>query len=354
MKFSDFLNSFGEFLDSSPALELDDSMRCVFLSDLHMGDGGESDDLRHNRALAASVLARWYLDRDYTLILGGDVEDLQKFSQAAIRRAWPDLYEIFDAFAARGRLRKLVGNHDLALVRESEPRYELSHGLALKRKGRTLFCFHGHQASRLFAKHMYISDFVVRYLAKPLKIKNQSVAEDSRQKFKAERRIYRASKQLGLVSICGHTHRPLFESLSKYDSLRWAIEELLREYPSSSLERKQKIASLVVLYRGECERLGRKELRWGLSKSLYEEKSLLIPCVFNSGCATGRHGISAIELGGGSISLVHWATEGAARPYLREEALREDRLESTLFTRYQLKEADLDYVFARIDLLGRD
>ena len=76
--------------------------------------------------------------------------------------------------------------------------------------------------------------------------------------------------------------------------------------------------------------------------------------MFNSGCATGRHGISAIELGGGSISLVHWASEGAARPYLLEEALREDRLESALFTRYTLKEADLDYVFARIDLLGRD
>ena len=49
MKFSDFLKSFREFLDSSPALELDDSGPCVFLSDLHMGDGGESDDLRHNR-----------------------------------------------------------------------------------------------------------------------------------------------------------------------------------------------------------------------------------------------------------------------------------------------------------------
>jgi UDP-2,3-diacylglucosamine pyrophosphatase LpxH len=354
VNFDDFLGSFREFLESSPALELDDGSRYVFISDLHMGDGGESDDLRNNRELATTSLARWYLDQGYTLILGGDIEDLQKFKLKRIRDAWPELYEAFDAFASRGKLWKLVGNHDLALLREKEQPYELHHGLALRRKGRTIFCFHGHQASRLFASYMYISDFVVRYLAKPLKIKNQSVSGDSRQRFKAERRIYRASKRLGLVSICGHTHRPLFESLSKYDSLRWSIEELLREYPASVGERRERIARLVELYRSECERLGRKELRWGLSKSLYEEKSLLIPCVFNSGCATGKHGMSAIELGGGSISLVHWAREGATRPYLLEEALLKDSFEGTPFSRFTLKQADLDYVFARIDLLGKD
>lgn len=353
MNFSDFLGSFREFLDSSPRLAVEDGSRYVFLSDLHMGDGGESDDLRSNRELATVVLARWYLDRGYTLILGGDIEDLQKFKPAAIRGAWAGMYEIFDAFAARGALWKLVGNHDLALLREKEHPYPLYHGLRLDRNGRILFCFHGHQASRLFARYMYISDFVVRYLAKPLKFKNQSVSGDSRQRFKAERRIYRASKRLGIVSICGHTHRPLFESLSKYDSLRWSIEELLREYPSSSSDRKARIAQLVDLYRSECERLGRAELRWGLSKSLYEEKSLLIPCVFNSGCATGKHGMSAIEIGEGRISLVHWAREGSARPYLLEEALLKDTIEGTDFSRYLLKQADLDYVFARIDLLGK-
>jgi UDP-2,3-diacylglucosamine pyrophosphatase LpxH len=352
MKFSDFLDGFREFLEASPVLPIDDDSRYVFLSDLHMGDGGESDDLRSNRELATTVLARGYLERGYTLILGGDIEDLQKFKQGAIRKAWGELYEIFDAFAARGALWKLVGNHDLALLREKEHRYPLHHGLRLERKGRTLFFFHGHQASRLFARYLYISDFVVRYLAKPFKFKNTSISGDSRQRFKAERRIYRASKKLRLVSVCGHTHRPLFESLSKYDSLRWSIEELLREYPSASPDRRARIAGLVDLYGSECSRLGKAELRWGLSKSLYEEKALLIPCVFNSGCATGKHGMTAIEIEGGRISLVHWAKEGSARPYLLEEALLKDGIEGTSASRYLLKQADLDYVFARIDLLG--
>ncbi len=354
MNFSDFLGGFREFLEASPVLRIEDGERYVFMSDLHMGDGGDSDDLQPNRELASTVLARWYLERGYTLILGGDIEDLQKFKAGPIRRAWGGLYEIFDAFAARGALWKLVGNHDLALLREKERRYPLHHGLVLERNGRRIFCFHGHQASRLFAKYMYISDFVVRYLSKPMKYKNASISSDSRQRFKAERRIYRASKRLALVSICGHTHRPLFESLSKYDSLRWSIEELLREYPGASPDRKARIAQLVDLYSKECSRLGKAELRWGLSKSLYEEKSLLIPCVFNSGCATGKHGMTAIEIEGGRIGLVHWAREGSARPYLLEEALMKDSIDGTAFSRYLLKQADLDYVFARIDLLGKE
>jgi UDP-2,3-diacylglucosamine pyrophosphatase LpxH len=354
MKGAEFLSSFREFLESSPALPIDDGGRYVFLSDLHMGDGGGSDDLEHNRALALAALGSWYLERDYTLILGGDIEELQKFRLDRIRKAWGELYGIFDAFVERGALWKLVGNHDLSLLREVGYPYPIHHGLRLERKGRSLFCFHGHQASRFFMRHKYVSDFVVKYLAKPLKVKNSSISSDSRQRFKAERRIYRASKKLGIVSVCGHTHRPLFESLSKYDSLRWSIEELLREYPASGPERRERIAALVGLYRGECERLRRGELRWGLSKSLYEEKSLLIPCVFNSGCATGKNGITALELEGGRIGLVHWAREGRARPYLLEEALLKDRIEGSDVSRYLLRQAELDQVFARLDLLGAE
>jgi hypothetical protein len=77
-----------------------------------------------------------------------------------------------------------------------------------------------------------------------------------------ERRIYKASKRLGLVSIAGHTHRPLFESLSKYDSLRYSMESLIRDYPRADKE----------------------------------ERDFVIPCLFNTGCATGGSGLTAIEI----------------------------------------------------------
>lgn len=354
MKFNEFLESFRRFYDASPVLPLSDSMRCVFLSDLHMGDGGPKDDLLPNKELALSMLGRWYNERGYTLILGGDIEDLQKFTAGSIRAAWGELYRLFDAFAARNALWKLVGNHDLALVDEKERPYPLHHGLRLERKGRTLFCFHGHQASGFFVKYAYLGDFIVRFLAKPLKIRNANVSGDSKRRFKTERRIYRASKRLGIVSLCGHTHRPLFESLSKYDRLRWEIEALLDEYPTAPAERKARIENLVDLYRAEFERASKKELRWGLSKSLYEEKAFLIPCLFNGGCATGKNGISALEIEDGKIGLVHWTHDGRTRPYLMEEAVRKDEIEGSDLRRLLLKQVDLDRVFARIDLLGKD
>ena len=354
MRFSDFLASFEELLASCPQESIGADSRYLFLSDLHMGDGGPRDDLAPNGGLVAAVLARWYLERGYVLVLNGDIEDLSKFKLKEIRRAWAPLYALFDSFAAQGRLRKIVGNHDLALLRRDDQPYELLHALVLDWRGRKIFAFHGHEASKLFVKHAYLSDFVVRYLAKPLKIRNTSISKDSKYRFKTERRIYKASKRLGLVSITGHTHRPLFESLSKYDSLRWSIEALLRDYASAPLgsELRERAPSLIATYRAELERLGRKERRYGLSRGLYEDGSLLIPCLFNSGCATGKNGITAIEIEGGAISLVHWTVEGRARSYIEDEAILKDKIEGTSYARYVLKSDGLDDIFARIELLA--
>jgi UDP-2,3-diacylglucosamine pyrophosphatase LpxH len=352
MKHSEFYSSFQELFETSPVEALADDARYVFMSDLHLGDGGREDDLRHNRDLVQAVLAKWYLDRGYVLVLNGDVEDLSKFRYREIRAAWPGLYSILDKFAERGKLRKIVGNHDLGLLKRADYPYELSHGLVLEAAGRKVFAFHGHQASRVFAEYQYLSDFIVRYLAKPLRVKNSSISGDSRYRFKAERRIYKASKRAGILTISGHTHRPLFESLTKYDSLRWSIEDALREYAGSDPEGRRRLAELVGLYRVELERLDGSGGSRAASRSLYEEKSLLIPCLFNSGCATGKNGITALEIEGGSIGLAHWADESRARPYIEREALSKDALPGSRFARYILRSDELERVFARIELLG--
>lgn len=359
MKFKEFLDSFLSLIEASPVEDIAPGSRYVIISDLHMGDGGSRDDLAHNRALVRNVLRDYYLEADYTLILGGDVEELHKFKPAEIRRAWQPLYAVFDEFASRSALRKIVGNHDLALLAEKEKPYELCHGLSLLYGHRRIFCFHGHQASRFFVKYNYISDFIVRYLAKPLKIRNTSISGDSRQRFKAERRIYRASKRLGIVSVAGHTHRPLFESLSKYDSLRWSMENLLREYPRADAARKAEIADRVDLYRGEFERLRKKERDSGLARGLYEDRDFVIPCLFNTGCATGGGGFTAIEIAGdapgkpAAISLVHWAEEGNSKAYIAREAMETEALGQGPYVRYVLRRDELEAIFARIDLLGQ-
>jgi len=353
MKFKDFFPSFENLLASAPVEKLDDGARYVFFSDLHAGDGGPKDDLAPNRGLIQNVLERYYLDRGFTLVLNGDIEDLSKFSYSAIREAWPLLFSTFDAFSASGRLRKILGNHDLGLLRRRDYPYELLHSLVLNRGGHRLFVFHGHQSSKLFSENDYITGFVVRFLAKPLSIRNSSINGDSRRRFDTERLIYRASRKLGLVSITGHTHRPLFESLSKYDSLRWSIEELLREYSFADGRRREHIIDLIDIYREELSRLGKKERNHALSWGLYDPGSLIIPCLFNSGCATGKKGVTALEYEGGSLSLVQWTGIKGPSAYVEREAIIKDRLEGTPYSRYVLRSESVDNVFARLELLGR-
>jgi hypothetical protein len=354
MKFKEFLASYTAFLSECPRETIDRDSRLVFLSDLHMGDGSGRDDLEHNRNLLEALLSRRYLERGYTLVLNGDIEDLSKFRYPDIRAAWSSLYEIFDAFARAGRLRKIVGNHDLGLLKTRDYPFERIHGLVLEHGPDRIFAFHGHQGSPFFTKHDYISHFVVRYLAKPLAIKNASVDDHGKRRFRLERRIYRASQALGVASVIGHTHRPLFESRSKYDSLRWAIEELVAEYPSAAGTRREEIADLVGLYRAELARLGRKELSRDLAGSRYHRERILAPCLFNSGCATGRNGITALELADDTLSLVQWTGAAGPKPYILREALEAEPLEGTPNVRYLLRRSNLDNIFARIRLLGRD
>jgi UDP-2,3-diacylglucosamine pyrophosphatase LpxH len=351
MKFKKFYRSFQSLLDSCPEQTLDQNERYVIFSDLHMGNGGPQDDLAPNRSLVEGALKRYYLQNRYHLILNGDVEDLNKFKLSEIIAAWPELYGIFNSFAQMGRFWKIVGNHDLYLLKEKEYPYPLYHGLLLKKEAQRLFIFHGHQASGFFNEFDYISEFLVRFLAKPLRIRNSSVSKNSKRRFATERYIYRAARKMGLIAITGHTHRPLFESLSKYDSLRWSIEDLLREYAIADSTERLRIVELVDIYRTELERIAKKRKRRTVSKSLYDEGPLLVPCLFNSGCATGKHGITTIEIDRGNISLVHWATEGLIRPYIEKEAQFKDSIDGDLF-RYTLHSEYLDQVFLRLSLLG--
>ncbi len=55
-----------------------------------------------------------------------------------IMNSWAGLYDILDAFAAKGRLRRILGNHDLDPLRRDDYPYDLLHSLALEWKGNTL------------------------------------------------------------------------------------------------------------------------------------------------------------------------------------------------------------------------
>lgn len=350
MKFPEFLGSFEQLLSESPRERLGDGSRIVVISDLHLGNGGTRDDLVHNRDLIQRSLEEFYLRRGWTLVLNGDIEDLSKFGYERIRPAWAELFALFEDFHETGRLRKIIGNHDAGLQLRHDYPWPLLPSLRLDWRGKDIFLFHGHQASGFHVKYDRIQDFFVHWFARPLAIRNRSVTGDSRKRYTTERKIYRAARMQGLVAIAGHTHRPLFESLSKWDSLRWSIERLLDDYATAEPWLRPDIRELIGLYRLELERMKHKDMRRELSQGLYDGGSLLIPCYFNSGTAIGKHGYTALEIEGSSIALVHWAGE-VARDYIVRESWESEALQGTPYTRYIIRKDGLERIFDRMELL---
>jgi len=344
-----FARALLEQMRSAPAASVGEGTRIVILSDLHMGDGSSRDDLRENGELLAAVLDRHYLPRGSTLVLNGDIEDLQKFPLKRIRAAWGSVFAAFDRFAREGRLHKIYGNHDEDLLEDARYPYPLSPGLRLEWGNRRLYAYHGHQASGFFVKHNAVSGAAIRYVLHTLGIHNRSPSQDSSRRYGVERRIYEFSSRSGIVSIIGHTHRPLFESLSKYDRLRYEIERLCLEYCGASEGRKAEIERIVAVFKDEFCRMGIRDRRRG--RGLYG-RDIILPCLFNSGSAVGKKGVTAIEIEDERISLAYWFEEGKARPYVALETGPATAIEGTRFMGVVLASKSLADVFARMDLLS--
>jgi hypothetical protein len=151
-------------------------------------------------------------------------------------------------------------------------------------EGNTIFLFHGHQATIFFERFNAVSGFFLRHVANTFRIRNLPVMYESRKKYLTEHRVYAFSSSRKVVSIIGHTHRPLFESLSKIDTLRFRIEQHCRDYPSVSPRARVAIETAIDAYRRELQRLWERDRENGLRSSLYNEQ-ISIPCLFNSGCA---------------------------------------------------------------------
>lgn len=316
-----------------------------------MGDGSSKDDFRANGDLFQAALQEYYLPKNFLLVLNGDIEEYQKFSPFKVRRAWESVFLLFDEFARRKRLIQIWGNHDeLLALRPGRNGKETYEGYRLDYKGNIIFIFHGHQTSPAYHRLNNLFGFLVRYLASPLGIMNGSVAQNSTKKFKTEQNIYEFSTARKILSIIGHTHRALFESLSKVDVLKFQIEDLCRRYPGVAGEEKSMIASEVQKAKEKLIELLESSPEEAMRGSIYESH-FMVPSVFNSGSATGKGGITCLEIEGGMIRLAHWVDAERGKHHLDSSDTLVVRLQDTPYFRVVLKEESLDYIFARIELL---
>jgi UDP-2,3-diacylglucosamine pyrophosphatase LpxH len=329
----------------APARTLSARDRVVVFSDLHLGNGGRRDDFLPNGKLLSSALRRYYLPRRYTLVLNGDVEELQRFRLPQIRRRWADFFALLEEFARLGRLERLIGNHDaeLAVLRDSYPAPRLLESLRLELGKDSLLLFHGHQASYLQTYFLGLVSALLRYVANPLGIRNFSVSRSNLRRFRVEKRVYsfaHAHRQLVLI---GHTQRPLFESLSRLDALRFRIENLCRQIPAAAGRRRSGLERELAAQKAELERVLAKRGR--IEGGTLYNSPLLLPCLFNSGCCIGKRGLTGLEIAAGRIALVHWFDRN------RSEHSGE-ALAGTPYRREVLEQEPLDYLFTRVRLLS--
>jgi predicted phosphodiesterase len=332
-------------------LDISKGGKVLVASDFHMGIG-RADDLAQNGELLIELLEKYYLRGGWYLVLNGDIEELQRYSLGHIRERWPQLYRIFDLFAAEKRLFKTLGNHDAALLFEKSYPYPLYDAVRIETGQIPVYVYHGHQSSRVYTNYNRFIGASLRYVLKPIGIRNISTARSPHRRFSVEKKAYAFSLQNNCISIIGHTHRALFESLGRFDYIKFEIERLCRDYPSSEGAARERIAAEVNALRLDLGKLRRVERRDVLRQSLYGDE-LPVPCLFNSGSAIGKKGINAIELDGEQISLVYWFTEGLGKKFIGRGSYEVDGIPGTLFRRAVLNRDRLEYVRSRIELLGR-
>ncbi len=333
-------------------IEITNQDKWVIFSDLHMGDGGPNDDFRTNVGLFEDALEKYYLKNDFGLILNGDVEELQRAKFQKIHTQWKEVIELFKKFLNKDRFVKTIGNHDLELAYNTELNNPLptQEAVKLKYQENDIFIFHGHQASKKYQQHNQLVGFTLKYFANPLGIKNYSVSHSSKKQYKIEKIAYHYSAYKKIISIIGHTHRPLFESLHKMERLKFKIEELCRTYASKKTDR-QKIAEQIKRLKKEVKTYRKLNGETNNTDSVYN--SLFhIPCLFNSGTVVGKRGITCLEIENGHISLVHWFDKNTSKKYLKHSEYQPEQLEDTDYYKMTINRDHLDYIFTRVKLLS--
>lgn len=365
MTKKNILKRLNNLFEETPVKDISPGDKIVIFSDLHLGNGGRMDDFAHNSDFFLYVLRNYYYPKNYRLILNGDIEELHRFSLKGIISCWQELYQILNKFHRRNSLLRLLGNHDYRLQarRHSLAKKHAGYGfllnvplldaLKLRWKGNDILIFHGHQAGRFNGYVHAVITFFMRYFANPLGIGNYSVAFNSNKKYKVEKRVYDFAKERKILAMIGHTHRPLFESLSRIDTLKYRIEKMCRKYPHSRFHEQQELEKKIKRFKEELQALISKETSEEniYIHTLYGEDPM-VPCIFNSGCCIGRNGMTALEIKKGEIRLVYWFDSGRTGKYFNLNGYRPNQLKTSDYYRVILKKESLDYVFSRVKLLS--
>jgi UDP-2,3-diacylglucosamine pyrophosphatase LpxH len=327
------LEQFHATYEQSPQISVGpgEKKRFIIFSDHHRGDRGYTDYFQRCEKTYNAALGH-YMERDFHLVLLGDVEEFWEFHPRRVMNSYPLTYDLEREFFLQGRLTRIRGNHDSlwqnrALVEqylgERFPGLEVVDGLRLRFEGpkpANVFLAHGHQGSFLSDTLDWFSMFWFRTLGSriihPFKRKYQTPAHSYRLREEHDTLMFECAEAMNaespekIILVCGHTHHPIFMSRGRIHRAERTLEWLRRR-------KGKKIRKAAARLRSQYEYM---KADFGLDTDLIDRRSLY----FNTGCCSFDDGsITGIEISKGKMKLVKWTDESthAERILLGSEAI---------------------------------
>ena len=324
-------------------LELSASNRYIIFSDQHRGAKDGADDFAVAEPNYMAALD-YYYKNDFSFISLGDSEELWENSLTRVKKHNAESFEAEKKFIQQKRFYKVFGNHDLYWVNDPLAWWQLKkiyghevkvyEGVVLNfsdkflNSGETndvpapitpnsklsIFLTHGHQGDASSDGNWFSKFFVARIwapLQAYLKINPNTPAYDEEMKTGHNHIMYEwSAEQNNLILITGHTHQPVFESLTHLERL---YKQLQKATAAGDAELMSKLHAEIKM----------RDKNFTPDHPLIPD---LKPSYFNSGCCCFSDGdCTGIEISAGTISLIKWSKE-QGRELLEQASLAELQL----------------------------
>lgn len=319
-------------------LDLDAPHRFIVFSDTHKGARDQADEFARCEPAYRAALIH-YLDRGFSLVLLGDVEELWEQRFRKVERHYGELMQLENRFGA-GRYYRVWGNHDDDWMSSIAVRMYLSpymptaavyEGVRLTVSDAgtaigTLFMVHGHQGTFGSDRIRWLSRLLLRWIVRPLqrlglKIGKSTPAQDACLRGDHDQEMYRwAAAQSKLILIAGHTHRPVWSSRTHLQKLEARLNAA-REAPDAGSpagrDRTRDLEQRVARRRAEHPPCNDPA-----------DTGALRGCYFNTGCCRFADGdITGMEIEDGMLRLIKWTSgSGRKEPPLTRMVLEEGAL----------------------------
>ncbi len=297
----------------------------IVFSDQHKGGRNGADDFAICEATYMDALD-YYNSNEFYYVNLGDSEELWENSIATVMQQNKACFAKEKLFVERNSYCKIIGNHDLYWSNDPFAQVQIKkmygqeikifEGISLRvqlaAKHFDIFCTHGHQGDAQ-SDGNWFSKWFVSWIWGPLQsfleINTNSPSFNDDLKTHHNHIMYEwASQQKNVVLITGHTHQPVFNSLTHLERLYLHLEDALEK----------KDAAAVAKIKTE---IPRRKREYDFVNHSFRNMN---PSYFNTGCCCFQDGtITGIEIAEDTIRLIKWKMQNgiAIRTLLEETSL---------------------------------